>query len=192
VASVNRVHHIYCASRHWRRSIERDRLPWALEGVDLGDEVLEIGPGLGATTRVLAPRHKRLTVIELERSSAERLRREFEPTGVEVVEGDATQMPFEDGRFSGAACFTMLHHVPSPELQDALLAEACRVLRPGGTLVGSDSLGGGFAFWALHIADTFVRVPPETLADRLVAAGFADPVVGTRQSSVRFRARKPA
>jgi SAM-dependent methyltransferase len=187
---MNRVHHIYCASRHWRRTIERERLPWGLEGVDLGDDALEIGPGLGATTRVLARNPGRLTVIELEHSSAERLRGEFEP-GVEVVEGDATQMPFGDDRFSGVVSFTMLHHVPSPELQDALLAEACRVLRPGGTFAGTDSLGGGFAFWALHIADTFVRVAPETLADRLRAAGFADPVVETSTDSVRFRARKP-
>jgi ubiquinone/menaquinone biosynthesis C-methylase UbiE len=191
VAIVNRVHHVYCASRHWRRTIERDLLPWALRGVELGDEPLEIGPGLGATTRVLATRPGKLTVIELEHSSAEKLRRDFEPAGVEVVEGDATKMPFEDGRFSGVACFTMLHHVPSAELQDAVLAEACRVLKPGGTFAGSDSLGGGFAFWALHIADTFMRVPPETLADRLRKAGFSDPVVETGPAIVRFLARKP-
>ena len=35
---------------------------------------------------------------------------------------------------------TMLHHVPTVAAQDALLAEACRVLRPGGWFVGVDSL----------------------------------------------------
>ena len=34
--------------------------------------------------------------------------------------GDATKLSFPDGRFSGAVCFSMLHHVPSPELQDRL------------------------------------------------------------------------
>lgn len=195
---MNRVHHVYCASGGWARRIENEILPWGLDGVDLGDRVLEVGPGLGATTRVLARREIDLTVIELEHSSAERLRREFEPE-VGVVEGDATRMPFPDGNFSAVASFTMLHHVPSPELQDRLLAEACRVLRPGGTLAGTDSLGGGLAFRLLHIADTFVPLDPATLAERLTAAGFTQPQVETNgkgphsnHTAVRFRATKPA
>jgi SAM-dependent methyltransferase len=191
---VNRVHHLYCASRPWARRIERQILPWGLEGVDLGDDVLEIGPGLGATTRVLARRPVKLTAIELEHSSAERLRSEFAPE-VDVIEADATDMPLPDDRFSAVTCFTMLHHVPSPELQDRVLAEARRVLRPGGTFAGTDSLGGGLAFRLLHIGDTFVRVAPETLPDRLRQAGFEDPQVETagegNHTAMRFRARKP-
>jgi ubiquinone/menaquinone biosynthesis C-methylase UbiE len=190
-AGVNRAHHVLCASQYWARHVKRELVPWGIEGVELGDDVLEIGAGLGATTRVLASELPKLTLIELEHSSAERLRSKFSPP-VEVVEADATKMPFEGGRFSAVVCFTMLHHVPSPELQDALMAEACRVLRPGGTFAGTDSLGGGVAFTMLHVADTFVRVPPETLAERLRSAGFADPItVETSSTSVRFRATKP-
>lgn len=166
-------------------------MPWALSGVDLGEDVLEIGPGLGATTRVLARRPGRLSVIELEHSSVERLRTQFAPA-VDVFQGDATAMPFPSGRFSAVVCFTMLHHLPSPELQDRLLAEACRVLHPGGVLAGSDSLGGSLVFWLFHIADTFVRVAPEGLPDRLVAAGYVEPRVDAVESSVRFTARKPS
>jgi SAM-dependent methyltransferase len=187
---VNRAHHLYCASRHWARRVERELLPWGLAGVELGYDVLEIGPGKGVTTRVLARRPGRLSVIELEHRSAERLRREL-PGEVEVIEGDATAMTLPHDRFSGVACFTMLHHVPSPDLQDRVLAEACRVLRPGGVFAGTDSLGGGLAFWLLHIADTFVRVAPEGLAERLDAAGFADAEVETTDASLRFVARKP-
>lgn len=187
---MNRAHHLYCASRHWARTVENELLPWGLDGVELGDDVLEIGPGKGVTTRVLAPRLPKLTVIEIEHRSARRLRDEL-PGEVEVVEGDATAMPFPDGRFSGAACFTMLHHVPSAELQDRVLAEACRILRPGGVLAGTDSTGGGLAFRLLHVADTFVPVSPDTLPDRLSAAGFSDPQVAVNETSVRFTARKP-
>jgi hypothetical protein len=35
-------------------------------------------------------------------------------------------MPFTSGRFSAAVCFTMLHHVPTPALQDRLLADPVR------------------------------------------------------------------
>jgi SAM-dependent methyltransferase len=187
---MNRAHHLYCASRHWERAAEQKLLPWALDGVDLGDDVLELGPGRGATTRVLARRPGRLSVIELEDSSTERLRTEFAPR-VDVLQGDATQMPLPDGRFSGVVCFTMLHHLPSPELQDRLFTEACRVLRPGGVFAGSDSLGGSVVFWLFHVTDTFVRVEPAELADRLERAGFVQPRVQSGKSSVRFAARKP-
>ena len=63
-------------------------------------------------------------------------------TNVEVVETDATAMPFPDGSFSTVLSFTMLHHVPSVTLQDQLLAEAWRVLRPGGVFAGTDIAPG--------------------------------------------------
>ena len=50
---------------------------------------------------------------------------------MDVVNADATSMPFETDRFSGAIGLTMLHHVPSAALQDRLFAEVARVLRPG-------------------------------------------------------------
>jgi ubiquinone/menaquinone biosynthesis C-methylase UbiE len=41
-------------------------------------------------------------------------------------------MPFGESEFSGAVSFTMLHHVPSQELQNKVFAEVLRVLKPGG------------------------------------------------------------
>jgi SAM-dependent methyltransferase len=186
---VNRAHHRYCASPKWAARVEGTLLPWGLAGVRLGDEVLEIGPGLGATTRVLAGFPGRLTALELEERSVARLRAEFGPD-VEVVQGDATRMPFADDAFTGAACFTMLHHVDSQARQDEVLAEACRVLRPGGTFAGTDSLGGSLRFRLLHVGDVCTTIDPAGLPDRLRAAGFADVEVETAGGSLRFRARK--
>jgi len=45
------------------------------------------------------------------------LRMRLKGSNVQVIEGDATEMPFADSHFSGAVSFTMLHHVPSRELQ---------------------------------------------------------------------------
>jgi SAM-dependent methyltransferase len=84
----------------------------------------------------------------------------------------------------------MLHHVPSAALQDRVLAEAARVLRPGGIFAGIDSLHRRF-FGALHLFDTLVLVDPRTFPSRLQAAGFADTRVDVGQRSFRFRARKP-
>jgi SAM-dependent methyltransferase len=76
------------------------------------------------------------------------------------MQGDATQMPFSDGRFSAVVAFTMLHHLPSGALQDRMLAEVARVLRAGGVFAGTDSIGTGPLFRMLHLGDTLVPVNP--------------------------------
>jgi SAM-dependent methyltransferase len=189
--AMNYAHALICSSGWWARIVERELLPWGLAGVDLGADALEIGPGFGATTRVLARDARALTVLELDHGYCERLRRGL-PASVEVVEGDATQMPFDDARFSGVVCFTMLHHVPSAELQDRLLAEVSRVLAPGGVFAGTDSIGDSRSFRLLHLRDTLVPVAPGGLAARIERAGLIDPKVDAAKRSFRFRARKPA
>ncbi len=187
---MNKAHAVVCSSGWWARTVERELLPWGLSGVDLGEDVLEIGPGFGATTRVLARRSGSLTVVELAESYCRRLRRTLDDE-VEIVQGDATAMPFVDGRFSGVVCFTMLHHVPSPELQDGLLSEVSRVLRAGGVFAGTDSLGTGRAFKMLHVRDTLVPVSVDELPTRMERAGLIEPRVDRGGRSFRFRARKP-
>ena len=100
-----------------------------------------------------------------------------------------TRLPFGAGRFSAAACLTMLHHIPSPTLQDAALAEFARVLRPGGLLAGSDGLDTP-ARRELHEDDVFVPVDPGTLQARLHAAGFARARVEVAGDRLKFTATK--
>ncbi len=187
---MNRAHALICSSGWWARTVKRELLPWGLKGVELGDDVLEIGPGFGATTLELARRDVRLSVLELEQDYCDRLRRVL-PESVAVEQGDATHMPFPDGSFSAVVCFTMLHHLPSAKLQDRLLAEAARVLRDGGVFAGTDSLGTGQFFKLLHVRDTLVPVSPDGLSERLEGAGLADPSVSVAGRSFRFRACKP-
>jgi ubiquinone/menaquinone biosynthesis C-methylase UbiE len=186
---VNRIHNVICSSNSWARRVEQELLPWALEPVELGEEVLEFGPGFGATTRVLARRPARLTVLELEQRYCERLRTELGDS-VAVIQGDATQMPFEDRRFSAVVCFTMLHHIPTRELQDRALAEAARVLRPGGVFAGTDSIGRGLKFKLIHIGDTLNLIDPQAFPGRLEHAGFNDARIDVTERSFRFRASK--
>ncbi|RLU80813.1 SAM-dependent methyltransferase [Streptomyces griseocarneus] len=187
---MNLIHRRLCSSEKWARGIENDLLPWALEGVRLGPRTLEIGPGYGATTRVLMRRTDELTAVEADAGYAARLRREFGDR-VDVVHADGSALPLQDGHFDSVACFTMLHHVPSPRVQDRLFAEAFRVLRPGGFFTGSDALSSwGFRFF--HLGDTCVPVPPETLPARLRAAGFDDCDVTIGKGSFRFLARRTA
>jgi hypothetical protein len=66
------------------------------------------------------------------------------------------------------------------------------VLRPGGVFAGTDSLGHGLLFKAIHIGDDLQPVDPASLSTRLQSAGFSQPRVDTSQRSLRFRAYAPA
>ncbi len=188
---MNKVHNLVCSSRWWAGKVEDELLPWGLSGVDPGDELLEFGPGFGATTRVLARRNRRLSVLELEPDYCERLRRVLD-SSVSVTQGDATRMPFDDGAFSGVVCFTMLHHLPCDEHQDQAFAESFRVLRPGGVFAGTDSIGTGALFRMIHIGDTLHPIDPGSLGDRLERCGFERVTVSTGGNSFRFRAHRPS
>lgn len=187
---MNRFHRWYCGTGHWRHAIQDQVLPWALDGVDLSGRVLEVGPGPGLTTDILATRTSDLTALEIDAKLAAALRRRLDRGHVTVEQGDATAMPFEDASFDTVVCFTMLHHVPSAELQDRLLTEVRRVLRPGGTFAGSDSRAS-LVFRLAHVADTMVLVEPATFAQRLRNAGFDDVAVDSGKSAFRFQALLP-
>ena len=176
-----------CSSPECARLVEDELLPWVLDGRELGDDLLEVGPGPGLTTDVLRRRATRVTAVELDLALAEKLAARLAGSNVRVIGGDVTRLPFPAGRFSSAACLTMLHHIPSPALQDAALAELARVLRPGGLLAGSDGLDTP-ARRELLEDDIFVPVDPGTLEGRLRAAGFGRAQVDVAGDRLRFAA----
>ncbi len=186
---MNRFHRWFCRSEFWKKGLESYIIPWALHGVDLGDDVLEVGPGPGMTTDVLRQHLPQLTSLEIDPRLASSLKQRLQGTNVRVVEGDATAMPFAESTFSGAVSFTMLHHVPSQALQDRLLAEVHRVLKPGGIFTGTDSRWS-IPFRLIHIMDTMVIVDPDSFGKRLEATGFKDVSVQKAKSAFRFRARR--
>ena len=183
---MNLLHRLVCRSALWRWTVERRVIPWALNGLDHGEDVLELGSGPGLSTDVLRERAARLTAVEIDPRLASSLQERMKNTNVEVVEADATAMPFSDGSFSAVLSFTMLHHVPSVTLQDQLLAEAGRVLRPGGVFAGTDTAPGVLLRLA-HIGDTKVPVDPATLSHRLETAGFDELKAKRRATTGQLR-----
>jgi SAM-dependent methyltransferase len=191
---MNQAHLDLLASDDWR-GILRDRVfPYAFDGIaigDLGDDVLEIGPGPGLTTDLLTATLPSITSIELDPELADALAARIDGARVTVVEGDATDMPFDEGRFSGASSFTMFHHVPTAEGQDQVLAEVARVLRPGGLFVANDSVASD-DLAGLHDGDVYNPIDPSTLPRRLAAAGFVDIEVRSNALAWAAHARRPA
>lgn len=136
---MNAYHRWLCQSASWKAGLQK-LLPWTLEGLDLGEHLLEIGPGPGLTMDLLRARVPQMTALEIDPRLADSLKRRMANTNVRVMGGDATDMPFEDQQFSAVVAFTMLHHVPSIALQNRLISEVQRVLKPGGIFSGVDSL----------------------------------------------------
>lgn len=169
--NMNRFHRWYCGTGHWRRNLTGAILPAALQGEDLGDRVLELGPGRGASTDWLRGHTGSLTSLELDPELAVALEQRF--TDVEITTGSATAIPFEPAWFSSVVCTTMLHHVPTVAEQDQVFAEVRRVLAAGGVFCGSDSLSTPI-FRLAHRGDVMNVVDPEALPERLTAAGFTD------------------
>src|SRR5688572_21410187 len=82
---MNLPHRLLCRSALWRWTVERCVIPWALDGLDLGADVLELGPGPGLTTDVLRERTAGLTAVELDPRLASSLQERMKNTNVEVA-----------------------------------------------------------------------------------------------------------
>jgi ubiquinone/menaquinone biosynthesis C-methylase UbiE len=167
---MNENHARLCASPEWAKAIE-GVLSSLVTGADLGDEMLEIGPGPGAATEWLRHRVRRLTSLDLDATSSAKLAARFAGTNVEVLVGDASRLSFDDASFDSVGCFTMLHHIPTAALQYQVLREMWRVLRPGGVLIGSDSVASN-ELHHFHIDDTYNPIEPSTLLVLLRTLGF--------------------
>jgi SAM-dependent methyltransferase len=185
---MNENHAKVCGGAEWAEYIQAEILPAVTRSVDLGDEMLEIGPGPGAATEWLRHKVAKLTAVEVDEDAAALLKERYAGTNVEIVTGSGAELVFPDESFDSVGTFTMLHHVPTATLQNKLLAEALRVLRPGGVLIGSDSLGSN-DLHHFHADDTYNPVEPASLLTRLQTLGFEDITVSV-DYSLKFIARK--
>jgi SAM-dependent methyltransferase len=187
---MNENHAQLCPSPEWAQYLQEEVIPAVADGVELGEELIEVGPGPGAATALLRHRVRRLVAIERDSDAADALAVTFAGTNVEVVNADATALDFPDGSFDSAASFTMLHHLPTVALQNRLLAEVLRVLRPGGVLIGSDSLASD-DLHRFHVGDTYNPVEPASLLIRLQTLGYEEIMIRVGYA-LSFRAHKPA
>jgi 16S rRNA A1518/A1519 N6-dimethyltransferase RsmA/KsgA/DIM1 with predicted DNA glycosylase/AP lyase activity len=70
---VNDAHLRDLVSPAWRERIQTDLVPWTLQQADLGEHLLEVGPGPGLTTDVLRLRAARVTAVEVDAGLASAL-----------------------------------------------------------------------------------------------------------------------
>jgi SAM-dependent methyltransferase len=183
---MNEKHMNLCPSPEWAAFIQQEILPKLTAGLSLGEEMLEIGPGPGAATDWLRHKVKRLVAVESDEDLARKLTENY--PDVDVVHGDATALTYADNSFDSVASFTMLHHVPTVKLQNRLLGEALRVLRPGGVLFGGDSMPSN-ELHHFHEGDTYNPIDPGSFLPRLQTIGFY-PITVTYGPGLQFVAYK--
>ncbi|MGU3544070.1 class I SAM-dependent methyltransferase [Methylobacterium sp. A52T] len=131
-----------------------------------GKRVVDIGCGPGTLARRLVDAGARVTGIDPGTAALARARDAVPEARFEAATGEA--LPFPDASFDGAVMLNSLHHVPDPA---AALAEAARVLVPGGLLVVVEPLAEGSFFDALRPIEDETAV--RAAAQEAIAAALA-------------------
>jgi SAM-dependent methyltransferase len=173
MTAVNQGHMEFCTSTAWQEILGERILPGALARVDLGPEVIEIGPGPGFTTEVLLTTSEHVTAVEIDPLLVSQLRDRLSGANVDVIVGDARETELAPASFSGAASFHMLHHIATDEDQDRIFTELRRVLRPGGVVLLADGYDAE-EVRKFHEGDTYNPIDTGSLPERLTRAGFAE------------------
>ena len=113
-------------------------------GLRAGQTVLELGPGPGYYTieaSRMVGESGRILCVDLQPGMLELLARRLSENAVanaEMIVADATRLPLADACVDLAFLVTVLGEVPD---RPAALAELRRVLKPGGTLAFTETLG---------------------------------------------------
>jgi ArsR family transcriptional regulator len=143
--------------------------------------VADLGCGTGSMVALLAPHVRRVIGID---ASQEMLAaahdRTAEFSNVELRPGALESLPLADASVDAALLTLVLHHVPSPA---AAIAEAARVVKPGGRLLVIDMAPHDREEYRRQMGHVWLGFPPDQLERWLTGAGF---------SGVRVHALAPA
>ncbi len=148
-----------------------------MEALCLNDNDIycEIGCGGGALLAVAMAKARRGAAIDYSKEmvelAVENNRRAVAEGRLEILQGNAEQLPWESGRFTACASANMFFFVENPA---AMLSEVFRVLKPGGRF-SMVTMGNGFlgkiTFGWLYSLRTY---SDSEMASMLRAAGFSE------------------
>ena len=112
--------------------------PWMAETMEFnghaGEDLLEIGGGMGTDLAQFARAGARVTDVDLSSGHLELAKENFRHRGLtgRFVHHDAETLPFDDASFDAVYSNGVLHHTPNTR---SVVGEISRVLRPGGRAI---------------------------------------------------------
>ena len=159
-------------------------------------DLLDIGTGTGRMLEILGPRVSQALGIDASREMLAVARVNLERAGLSnsiVRLGDMYQLPLGDASFDAVVIHQVLHYADRPA---AVIAEAARVLRPGGLLVLVDFARHDLEFLRDEQAHRRLGFADAEVDDWCRAAGLvpepAYPLPGDPLTVVLWAARRPA
>jgi SAM-dependent methyltransferase len=137
-----------------RNRIERARLELVMQYARPPGSMIEIGPGQGGISRLAREAGWTYSAVEPSPILASQLRAQ----GFDVVEAFVPPIPAADGQHDLVYADQVLEHMPGIDAARAMVAEARRVLKPGGVLfvVVPDYLKERGFFWDIDYTHNFV------------------------------------
>lgn len=147
-----------------------------------GEKVLEIGCGLGTDLIRFARAGAQVTGIDLTEHSVELVRKRLELEGLEgrIERADAESLPFDAGGFDHVYSWGVLHHTPNT---DRAIAEALRVLRPGGRLTIMLYARHSWVAWGYWMRHALLAGKPRRSVAQVLSEHMESP--GTKAYSMR-------
>jgi len=127
--------------RHWWYVERRNLLARELRRLPRPGLALDIGAAAGGNTRVLREHGWRPVAVEYAPTAAQIARER----GVDVIRGDARELPVRTGSMDLVTAFDVLEHIEEDYLA---AAEITRALRPGGTAL--IAVPADMALWSAH------------------------------------------
>ncbi|MEJ6717438.1 MAG: ArsR family transcriptional regulator [Akkermansiaceae bacterium] len=138
------------------------------------DVVADLGAGEGTLSQLIAQRAKKVIAIDNSEKMVEfgqKLAKENKLPNLEYRLGDIESPPIDDSSVDLAILSQALHHAESPA---KALAEAHRILKPGGRLIVLDLLQHTFEKARELYYDTWLGFPEVELAEMIAGVGFSD------------------
>jgi ArsR family transcriptional regulator len=140
----------------------------------------DLGCGTGQVAEALAPWVRQVIAVDESSAMLQAAKRRVRSlANVEVRRGALESLPIADASLDAATCVLVLHHVPAPE---RALAEAARVLCPGGRLLLTDMMPHDREAYRHQMGHVWLGFSEPEIMRHLSEAGF---------ESARFRALPP-
>jgi ubiquinone/menaquinone biosynthesis C-methylase UbiE len=143
-----------------------------VSGVGEASQVADVGTGTGFVAAGIAPRVERVVGIDNAPAMLEVAQENLRALGasnVDLVVGEASRLPLEDGAVDAAFANMVLHHAEDPA---AMLREMARVVKPGGVVAVVDEVEHPFAWMREEHADIWLGFDERQVERYFTVAGL--------------------